>query len=361
MSIEVRYRGRLGNNLFQYAFARLLAETLGRELVCVSPPGTALGECAAAFVDAPQHLTGHVIVAPHLRYTRKDRPLWDEHGVDLGSLQNRGAERRIVLDGLFQQSEYYLPARHRIRQWFAPRSFEPPVPDIHPDDVIVHIRRGDYVLYRSAVRMDYYQHVLDAIQPRRVFVTGVGIDEDTHRALARYEPQWLDLNPLTAMWTLAAFHRIVGSNSSFSWWGAFLSHATEVYFPRPRSGFWSRETSRIALEIQDVSWHYVDAVEVEDFRPSYPRWRALELCEATPDNQTSTLRATSVDGQVSDIAIEPCLVPVCHWLAARSAPFDYEDVVHLVEGKPYAPFIKLLTELARVGVLSVWWEAHGEL
>jgi len=36
MTVEVRFLGHLGNNLFQYALGRVLAEELGQALVCVA-------------------------------------------------------------------------------------------------------------------------------------------------------------------------------------------------------------------------------------------------------------------------------------------------------------------------------------
>ena len=40
MTVEVRFLGHLGNNLFQYALGRVLAEELGHALVCTSVHGT---------------------------------------------------------------------------------------------------------------------------------------------------------------------------------------------------------------------------------------------------------------------------------------------------------------------------------
>jgi hypothetical protein len=40
MSVEVLFMGRLGNNLFQYALGRILAEHLGFELRCQAFPAS---------------------------------------------------------------------------------------------------------------------------------------------------------------------------------------------------------------------------------------------------------------------------------------------------------------------------------
>lgn len=355
MSIEVRYRGGLGNNLFQYAFGRLVAEKLGRELVCVEDASSALSRHAPTLADAPQHLMGRVIEHPQLRYTKLARPLWDEHGIDLDYLYRAGGEHRIILSGYFQRTEHYWPHRERIRRWYAPGhpgAANAPIPHVDSADVIVHIRRGDYFEAGSVVSMRYYETVLDTLRPRRVFVTGVGIDDAVRAALARFDPQWLELDPLSAMWTLARFNRIVGANSTFSWWGAFLSDASEIYFPRPVAGFWSRETARIALEVDDPRYHYLDGVETEEWRPYTPGWTTLEVREPASSESGGWIEIAA-KGQSHRIRIDENLLPLCTWLSARSAPFGYVDVAHLLDGIDPRQLSGFARELMRVDALSV--------
>lgn len=82
MTVEVRYLGHFGNNLFEYALGRILAEELGLAMRCVpasDPPGWSnvekasgivdrLSNCYEQFADVPQTIAGRRVEAPQLRY-----------------------------------------------------------------------------------------------------------------------------------------------------------------------------------------------------------------------------------------------------------------------------------------------------
>lgn len=347
MTVELWYREGLGNNLFQYVFARLLAEDLGRELVCRSRPG-ARGLPASAFADAPQRLAGEVVIEPELRLVLPERPLWDGHGLDLGWIHRHAPGRRIVLDGYFQRASYYAPHRARIRRWLAPA--EPPrAPPPEPDEVIVHVRRGDYQRVDSALSMSFYERVLGSMSHRRVHVTGRGIDRTTRASLSRFDPIWVDLGELPSLHHIARFDRIVLSNSTFAWWAAFLSDASRIWMPRPCTGYWSAETTRIALAMDDPRYVLVDDVEVELWRPWSPR-PALRSATLDEDAEGAVMRVEG-DTPPREIHLHPASVPLARWLLARAAPFGPVDVRHLLSPADLRASLPLLFALTRAGAL----------
>jgi hypothetical protein len=123
--VDVRYRERLGNNLFQYCMGRILAEGLGFALQA---------EPIAGFPNTQQCVEG-------ARYEMPEQVL-SGHCIDLRGILADRSPRRIVLNGWFQRSEYYRLHRERIREWLA---FDASVmPDSSPQ-VLVHVRRTDYI------------------------------------------------------------------------------------------------------------------------------------------------------------------------------------------------------------------------
>ena len=90
--IEVRYEGRLGNNLFQYCLGRILAEKKHYELKADPIPGFP-GTCTAvhgcSFETPAVCLSGHKL--------------------DFNRLIHDKEPARIILEGLFQNYEYYRP------------------------------------------------------------------------------------------------------------------------------------------------------------------------------------------------------------------------------------------------------------
>jgi len=76
--VRVTLRGRLGNNLFQYAIARIIAEQHGFSLACAQMPlspeqvgrhliltgPSTLGELTAYFPNAPLRIDGFAGASP---------------------------------------------------------------------------------------------------------------------------------------------------------------------------------------------------------------------------------------------------------------------------------------------------------
>src|SRR5207249_9176759 len=100
--IEVQYVGQLGNNLFQYALGRILAEKLGMELRCAPAPGHETGHSLDKvwrnFADCPQHIPGLSYCGPDVEEVLL---LW--HRIDVAALLARREPRHIVLRGWFQR------------------------------------------------------------------------------------------------------------------------------------------------------------------------------------------------------------------------------------------------------------------
>lgn len=138
--IEVRYRGRFGNHLFQYCFGRILAEELGFAL---------RAEPISGFPGTAAEVSGAVHEGPVV--------VLDGHVVDLPAILRDRSPRRIVLDGYFQRYEYYRPYREPIRaEWL--RAADGPSPDIDAGDLALHVRLGDYVAaHDAALPFSYYE------------------------------------------------------------------------------------------------------------------------------------------------------------------------------------------------------------
>ena len=59
---------------------------------------------------------------------------------------------------------------------------------------------------------------------------------------------------------LKKFRKLVVSNSSFAWWAAFLSDATEIVYPRPSTGMWAPNdpvSKNIDLEVDEARYRYI--------------------------------------------------------------------------------------------------------
>lgn len=255
--VEVRYRGRFGNRLFQYCFGRILAEELGFALCADSIrgfPGTAETVSGQAH-DHP------VVVLEH-------------HVVDLPAVVRDRRARRVVVDGFFQRYEYYRSYRDRIRSEWLRRDDEPRS-EVGAGDLTMHVRLGDYVTaHGAALPFSYYESILRRTRYDRLILCSDDPDDPFLRRFAPYQPIIRRAAELDDFRLLRAARKIVLSQSSFSWWAAFLSEAEEIYFPLPATGFWGEDRPDIDLRVDEPRYIYVDCAEMD--RPT-PRERIVRF------------------------------------------------------------------------------------
>jgi hypothetical protein len=220
--VEVRYKDRLGNNLFQYCFGRILAEELGFALQADAIPG---------FPNTTQRVAGSVHEGPEQVLTGMRVPLE-------GILADR-SPRHIILDGWFQDYRYYRPRRQKIREWLA---FDPAirVPEVQPG-LVVNVRRTDYIQRGWALPFSYYEEAIKRLLPQggSVWIVTDDAADPFFRRFKRWEPRLFRGNDLEQLLFMTRAPRLVMSQSTFSWWPTFLAEQQEVACPLPGFGCWA--------------------------------------------------------------------------------------------------------------------------
>jgi hypothetical protein len=265
--IEVRYRGRLGNNLFQYCLGRILAEKLGFALRAEPIPG---------FPNTADLVSGLCHKVPEQVLTNQR--------IDLDGTLGDMTARRVVLDGFFQRHEYYRPHHAKIRNWLA---FDPSI-QLSPSkpDVVVNVRRTDYVQLGWALPFSYYAEALERVLPKggKVWIVTEDREDPFFQNFSKWRPHFYSGTPLEQIRFMAAAPRLVLSQSSFSWWATFLGDQDQVISPVPTFGCWSErgvtgdgliERDRfICIECRDV---YQPTKAETRYQKRRLRWRRLVL------------------------------------------------------------------------------------
>lgn len=220
--IEIRYSTRLGNQLFQYALARIIASELNLFLPASPIPG---------FPSTFQAIPGRCIVEPKAILKGQD--------LDLSALLQNFNDHHLILDGNFQQSSLYLPWSQELRShWLTPE-----VPSgftgADPDDLVIHIRRTDYLWQGWGLPFSTYQTIIESHAIRRVVIVTDDPKDPFLWRFRKYKPLIRSTTAFDDFLYLRSSNTIMLSPSSFSWWAAFLSEARRIYFPIPKSGIWA--------------------------------------------------------------------------------------------------------------------------
>jgi hypothetical protein len=243
--IEIDLEGRLGNWLFQYAIGRSVALRQGTDLVLNLsglPP----------HIDAMPLLSFFRLETSYSRASVAERRQLEEAGLRERLPEQReyewGADPRIAglvgsnrLVGYFQSASYWQDVEPALRAELSPRSLPTYGPfhqvlaaiESSANAVSVHVRRGDYLnlaLHRVCTA-GYYVSAVDlmraAVDRPRFFVFSDDL-EWSRTQLRGDDFDFVDMgqHPLDApieMYLMSrCMHHIV-SNSTFSWWGAWMN------------------------------------------------------------------------------------------------------------------------------------------
>jgi hypothetical protein len=265
--IVVRLLGGLGNQMFQYAIGRALAEKRGDELLL---DASAYDEPQPGLTPRRYELGGLRIRAAlcgaWLRWKFR-RPPWvpwlrryvyvaeSSHHFDASLSQWR--DLHLYLDGYWQSERYFDSVRTALLSELSPAS--PPdernselLEEIRASNAVaVHVRRTDYVqneelrALHGVCSVDYYQramaYVCERLDAPRFYMFSDDPDWVRENLSAPAEARYVAHNgadrgaeDLRLMRECKSF---VIANSSFSWWGAWLSSHKDKIVVAPRPWF----------------------------------------------------------------------------------------------------------------------------
>jgi hypothetical protein len=291
--IVIKLQGGLGNQMFQYAFARTLADTRQEPLLIDNSfyeqeiPGVDTREIELQLFPAIRLQTaGRWLASSFYQYSRWDNRLRKYLGVKKRTLVREANFRydptyqampgHLLLDGLFQSEKYFSQRSELIAETFRFLPFA--ADDVNSGilrqiqsslSVSVHVRRGDYVkfattnAFHGTCTPDYYvrgiRRIKDRFPDARFFF--FSDDPDWVRTnLAADEPEgvivsgnsgkdsWKDLCLMSH-----CKHHII-ANSSFSWWGAWLNRKEGKTVIAPEKWFRTTDPFYDTTDLLPAGW-----------------------------------------------------------------------------------------------------------
>ncbi|MGN7986704.1 alpha-1,2-fucosyltransferase [Pedobacter sp. 22226] len=273
--IGVVLQGRLGNQLFQYAFAYAASKSLNtkfyidqRSELFVLPKYFSLVKEFNFEVESLFRIKGFRNIFSHrlkmafysfLPKFFKLKPIEFSNGsspeMNLLKLKDQ-----ILYTGFFQSEIYFANVKEEIGSLFNLKeefkdNYQKVVKNFPADKkvIAVHIRKGDYINLGWALSTDYYHKILQQFEKESSFFVFLSDEPATiaeefsdvpHKYISNHE-EIIDFQFL-----LNADVCIL-ANSSFSWWGAFLNKKQpQIYAPK----FWLGQNEELPNSIIPKNW-----------------------------------------------------------------------------------------------------------
>lgn len=261
-----RLCGGLGNQMFQYAVGKTLADGLGQELkLDISGYASQIqGDTPRAyrlqfFSISPSIATEEEIrrykypyglISKGWRYINKK--IFRKHYTDYHP--EVISNPPLYLDGFFQSEKYFLKNRNTLVKSFSlkPTAISEELNNLllnikHSENSIsLHVRRGDYFANSVTTKIhgvdlsEYYKRAISLMRQRvpnpHFFVFSDDIEWVKNNLQIDGEKTYVSNPNLEDYQELAAMshcrHNII-ANSSFSWWGAWLNQNPEKIVTAP--------------------------------------------------------------------------------------------------------------------------------
>jgi hypothetical protein len=291
--IIVKLKGGLGNQLFQYAVGRHLAEihktvlkidlslfeTYKEHIYSLSPfniqENVALKKEVAVLIIQKQKYLERVIkrilsksqklnLAPN--YIKEKDFQFDAHILDMPD--------DIYLDGYWQSEKYFSDIASIIHKEFSVKS-----PQIGKDkdlaeqiglcnSISLHIRRGSYLQppynsFHGLCSLDYYYHGVDylanKVQNPHFFVFSDDPDWVSKNLMLNYPMTFVNHNSAERdyedfrLMTQCKHHLI--ANSTFSWWAAWLCSNPDKIVVAPKK--WFKDPNIKTNDLIPPSWYRI--------------------------------------------------------------------------------------------------------
>ena len=246
--------GRFGNQMFQFSALKGIAINRGYQF-CF-PPSQNKDEYKDHQLLVPFKMENTSQL--NVQYIDSDRPTVPESGFAFDENLFNDCPDWVSIRGCFQTEKYFKHIRDELLQDFAFKDeIKEPCDEMmdtfDKPPLSLHIRRTDYIANPNHTTLDisYYEEALEQFDDDREVIVFSDDPEWCHNEptfdsdrflIAEGNSQYID------MCLMAMCNGHIIANSSFSWWGAWLSNSDKVIAP---SG-WFKGSNNEHLDTKDI-------------------------------------------------------------------------------------------------------------
>jgi hypothetical protein len=222
MSVQINYKGRCGNNIFQYVTARIFSEknglNLNQDLNCDLLKTT-------PHKNSQKNIGNSTIRLNNGSFINNELPYQGDYN--------------YVFDDFFQNCVYINDNKDMVKNFF-----DLPKIEKNLKDIVLHIRLDDKVHSNNLnnpedwskaeiMHPDYYTSILDKEIYEKVYIVvdniKYGWEKKYISYFDKYNPIIVSKTPYEDFHFIRSFNKIITSTSTYSYWSAFLSDAEKIY------------------------------------------------------------------------------------------------------------------------------------
>lgn len=244
---------RMGNRMFSYAIGRIIAERKKYQFIA---------EAITSFSKTYNHTPSSDISSLHNPLSL--RSIFGSHSIDFNIIDEHNGD--IVIDSFAQQADHYIDHRDKIREWF---EIENDI-QVDPDELVVHIRETDYKSINMFLGDTFYVDIIDNLSYNKVTIVTDNCRSPLIVKLANAGCRIHSTEPVTKFSIdnnatimddfkyMQKANSILLSQSSFSWWAAFLGNPSRVLFPiSVDRGMWKSEPGSGDINLYVPGWEKI--------------------------------------------------------------------------------------------------------
>jgi len=230
--IFVKYTGRLGNNLFQWGFGRILSKLSG---VPMSAPFLPLFPSTYGVIHSqPPKIKS--ILPMNCSF------------INIQEWVERASQEDILVQGWPHNTTFFEPHRDWLVKELTPEHGDYTQASVH--DIVLHVRWGDFFgrHKKYSYPLKAFYGLLSSLEyDRCLIVTDTPDNELITNLVKNYHGTLIAKDINHDFRTLHYAPRLIMSPSTFSWWAAWSGKAHEIYQPY-ELGDWKEKTG-LALSL----------------------------------------------------------------------------------------------------------------
>jgi hypothetical protein len=240
--IIIEVEGRFGNQMFQYAFGKMLSDKFSTILLIDEPHY----HFQLHYFFEIKYLSWanrilRMIVRIFFPLKRMQFESEDSPKYNLEKLRNN-----IKYAGYFQSDEYFKFAEDQVRECFKWKSrylkdFERFIKsESLKDSIIIHVRGTDYLDQGLKLEVDYYNMALSTMEVRANTKLAVVTDdaEYARRLFEGYDIAHFYSETMPVDFQIMQnANQLIISNSTFAWWAAYLNENKSAKIVAPKYWF----------------------------------------------------------------------------------------------------------------------------